>query len=271
MATSGLDMLAPKPSSHLERLRFTGIAGRRIPIHRALRTIEWHHARWLHPLVLTSLFLALLIIATDPVMQIWQVALQRLFDIAGLESTFTSQHYHSRIGLSFAVPHPDLGGNTPTVMALWIVAIFSSTTFIWSHFANAQRLPLHYVICALSGTGLLSVAWFAWSPIPFPHTIGSHVRTGFTISWILALVTPLLLSLSFYPFDHSLPHKCFGTLMIVATLVLFAPLQYTSHAILLHWGTLVLAPLLFIFFGFLPNAIIFIALYAWLMSSDRSQ
>jgi hypothetical protein len=82
----------------------------------------------------------------------------------------------------------------------------------------------------------------------------------------LLLVAPALLALYLYPLDLPLGAKLAITSVMVGFVVVFAPLQSLSHAWLLHHGTLLYMPLLFMAFGLLLPIIAIVALYAWAMT-----
>jgi hypothetical protein len=67
-------------------------------------------------------------------------------------------------------------------------------------------------------------------------------------------------------FEYSLAKKMFGTVVIIAGIVLVAPYQYLLHVMLIEAGTLLVLPLLYVLFGLLFDIGVFIALYAWVVS-----
>lgn len=111
-----------------------------------------------------------------------------------------------------------------------------------------------------------SVLYFGLWPGSFMHSLGGHVSAGLRQSWMLLLLTPWLHLCTYYLFPFPLWQRLAVTGVTLLYLALLAPLQYTSHAVLLVLAGPVLMPLLHLLFGVMVPILGLVALYGWGMS-----
>ena len=111
-----------------------------------------------------------------------------------------------------------------------------------------------------------SVLYFGLWPGSFAHSLGGHVNAGLRQSWMLLLLTPWLHLCTYYLFPFPLWQRLAVTGVTLLYLALLAPLQYTTHAVLLVMAGPVLMPLLHLLFGVMVPILGLVALYGWGMS-----
>lgn len=111
-----------------------------------------------------------------------------------------------------------------------------------------------------------AVVYFQLWPASFPHSLMSHTGGGLRQSWALMVLTPWLHLCTFYLFPFALWQRLGLTGLTLVFLLLLAPLQYASHAALLHQLGLIVMPLLHLLFGVMVPILGFVALYGWGMS-----
>ena len=111
-----------------------------------------------------------------------------------------------------------------------------------------------------------SVLYFGLWPGSFTHSLGGHVSAGLRQSWMLLLLTPWLHLCTYYLFPFALWQRLAVTAVTLLYLALLAPLQYTTHALLLVLAGPVLMPLLHLLFGVMVPILGLVALYGWGMS-----
>jgi hypothetical protein len=254
-------------ASHLiQALRFRSHSGRLIRKHRALRRLDFAAASWLHPVLLAPGLGLVLVLLAGPVTAAWeqwirwwlqQMALPAGLTVESRRLLGVADYLLVRIELLSAPVHYNSWAITLTVISALTLA---SYLFGRRHLALVYLVFLHYLLV------LMGLVWFVLVPAPFPHDILSHTRSGLEMSLILVLLVPWLLAPSLYVFDLPLWRKVLGTLVTVTAIAVFAPLQYLLHAVILHHGSLVFMPLLYVLYGLLPNVLIFVALYAWTLS-----
>ena len=111
-----------------------------------------------------------------------------------------------------------------------------------------------------------AVLYFGLWPGSFAHSLSGHVSAGLRQSWMLLLFTPWLHLCTYYLFPFTLLQRLGLTGLTLLYLGLLAPLQYTSHAVLLVLAGPVLMPLLHLMFGVMVPILGLVALYGWGMS-----
>ena len=111
-----------------------------------------------------------------------------------------------------------------------------------------------------------AVIYFLCWPASFQHSLMGHVAGGLRQSWALMLVTPWLHYFTFYLLPFAAWQDAALTALTLLYLSILAPLQYATHAALLHLSGPVLMPLLYMLFGVMVPILGIVALYGWGMS-----
>jgi hypothetical protein len=255
------------PWGLLERLRYQSHSGRVIRRHRALHSLHFRRSSVIHPLLLlTGSYLALWL-GSDLISAFWSWEfafwLPRL-DLPVAVQTETRGLFGP---LSHRVPFPTLAASVPDLDTLRAsVAVCALIMLVSFLTMRGRMLPIGYLLWGACLVQLMSCGLFYLAPQAFAYSIASHVANGLEFALVLVLFVPLLLSFSFYVFEYSLAKKMFGTVVIIAGIVLVAPYQYLLHVMLIEAGTLLVLPLLYVLFGLLFDIGVFIALYAWVVS-----
>jgi hypothetical protein len=109
------------------------------------------------------------------------------------------------------------------------------------------------------------VFFYSW-PEAFPYDGPGYVHSMLLASLALMTILPVMLALIYYVFDFSILRKAWLTLLVLAHLALFCPLQYLAHAVVLHHGSRLTMPLLFLALGLPLDVMILVAFYGWGMS-----
>ncbi|MEQ8230570.1 MAG: hypothetical protein RLW61_17840 [Gammaproteobacteria bacterium] len=251
----------------LERLRFQSHSGRLIRRHRALRRLDFERASIVHPVTLVAGSYALLLVACAPITAGWATTLRFWLPRLGLPDDIGVRERDVLGHVVYEVPFPLLQGALPDRSLLVTVGGSCLALMLLSWLLlRGRALPLAYLVWAGCVLELASCAMLWLAPAEFPHTVASHVANGLEFALLLLLATPLLLTFSFYVFDHSITRKAFGTAVIGAGIVLVAPYQYLVHTMLVEQLSLVVMPPLYVLFGLLFDIAVFVALYAWVVS-----
>ena len=149
-----------------------------------------------------------------------------------------------------------LAGHALACVALWVAA----------GWLPDPAKPGAYVLRFAVLIHAASVLYFGLWPGSFSHTLGGHVSAGLRQSWMLLLLTPWLHLCTYYLFPFPLWQRLAVTGVTLLYLALLAPLQYTTHAVLLVLAGPVLMPLLHLLFGVMVPILGVVALYGWGMS-----
>ena len=200
---------------------------------------DWQMLAWLQGLDLTGPVLAADLAMADP------VAL-RLF--------------------SLPVPQVDLAMSDVGNIGLAAHALACVVLWVAAGWLPDSAKPGAYVLRFAVLIHAASVLYFSLWPGSFSHSLGGHVSAGLRQSWLLLLLTPWLHLCTHYLFPFPLWQRLALTGVTLLYLALLAPLQYTTHAVLLVLAGPVLMPLLHLLFGVMVPILGLVALYGWGMS-----
>ena len=260
--------MAKKPSWRLiDRLRYSSHSGRVISRHRALRTLDFRPASIIHPIVLMVLCYLGLTFGLESISLFWEYLLTHSLPLLAGD-TQISQQQTTILGLIPAsVPFPALPGLRPNEPILLTAALVALIMMAFAYiFMRSGALPVGYLIWAIALLQLLACGVFFLAAERFPHTLGGHVANGFSYSLNLLFISPLILAVTYFVFDYPLVQKVIGTVCLMAALVIVTPSQYIVHIGLIHHFSLVVMPVLYIFFGLLFNIAVFVAMFGWCVS-----
>jgi len=128
-----------------------------------------------------------------------------------------------------------------------------------------EHLPWIYLLRFLALIHATALVYFAFAAARFPHDLSSYTVGMLYFGTILVGLVPPILGFTYYLFDFSFLQKLGLTLLTIAYLALFLPLQYMLHVYVLHKSILFM-PLLYFAFGPFVDVLIFVSLYSWGMS-----
>jgi small-conductance mechanosensitive channel len=126
--------------------------------------------------------------------------------------------------------------------------------------------PLKYPLRILSVLQLITLAYFWWTPSSFPYSIARHSEEIMTIGYVMMLATPVMLAMGYYILNQGLAGKIFHTLLILAFLAVMVPHQVLAQAFLMQHFSVLFMPIFYICFGAVFDALVFVALYSWVVS-----
>jgi hypothetical protein len=107
---------------------------------------------------------------------------------------------------------------------------------------------------------------FALYPAWFQHSLPEYHHTCLETVLILTFLVPWIHSITFNILNKPIVEKILLTAISMAYLLLEAPLHYFLAAVVMHYGSLMFMPMLFILFSLMLNVMMLIAFYAWAMS-----
>ena len=87
-----------------------------------------------------------------------------------------------------------------------------------------------------------------------------------TIGYVVMLATPLMLAVGYYILNQSLWSKLFHTALILLFLAVLVPHQVLAQAFIMQHLSVLFMPVLYICFGAVFDALVFVALYSWAVS-----
>jgi hypothetical protein len=268
MPGSSPEVIARPPSGRadLEALRVRGHKGGIIAPHRAMVGLPWTAWRFLTTLLLAVGGLAGYLAALPWLGRGWQLLFVRARDFLGISAPVGTQTLELPGGISFNLPVVATLTPLPDTRVLWIAGIASVAVFLLSFLLPLRFTPLRYFLRLLVLVQASAIAFFALSPEPFPYRLEDHVFILLTAGLVVMGLVPLVLGLTLHVFDLAFWRKLLLTVLILAHLAVFVPLNVLVHVWLVLSGTAVVMPVLFLVFGLLLDVFIFVAFYGTALS-----
>ena len=152
---------------------------------------------------------------------------------------------------------------------LWVTALLSVFGLAASTAMKGVSLPLKYPLRIICVVRLVAVAYFFLLPGSFPYTIVRHSEELMTIGYVVMLATPVMLSVGYYLLNQSLWIKLAYTAVILLFFAVMIPHQVLAHAFILQHVSVLFMPVLYICFGAVFDALVFVALYSWAASNAK--
>jgi YaiO family outer membrane protein len=128
-----------------------------------------------------------------------------------------------------------------------------------------RNLPIAFalrLLCLVHASAL----FFFRTGRDFPYAIVDYTQVLQTAGMMVIGLVPLLYGMTFYPLDFSRGRKLAITLLAMLHLIVFVPVQYLVHALILQHLSLLYMPLLFWAFGLTVDVFLVIAFYGWAAS-----
>ena len=128
------------------------------------------------------------------------------------------------------------------------------------------KLPLRYpiwIICFVLGMSLL---YFWLTPSTYPYSIAHHCEELMTIGFVVMMATPFMLAMGYYILNQHLAIKVFHSVLILLFLAVMVPHQVLAQALIMQQFSVLFMPVLYICFGAVFDALVFVALYSWAVS-----
>jgi hypothetical protein len=257
-------MKAAELLKQLKFERYRNSHGRVIPIHHAFRTVKLNSFSRTSAVVLPVFFLAL----------VW-LFLPMIFDLWGGIFSFWMTHiYHGDIasepqvifGQNIYLPYPALEAEMPTKPLVILNFLGCFVIFAVSLLLPKKTMPLNYLLRTIIVIQATASINRLVSPDFFPYTLKIYMLDSLTLCVYMLMLLPPLLGLVYYIFDYPVWRKILLTILMLGYFLVFIPCQYMLHAYLIHEYTMIVLPVLYIFFGMLLDVLTFVSIYAYGMS-----
>lgn len=250
----------------LEALRFRGHKGGVIAPHRSMVGLRWSAWRFLTSLLLALGGLAGVLAALPRLGLAWQELFLRARDFLGLGVPIGDQTLALPGGLSFTLPVVATLTPLPDGRVIGIAALASGAVFLLSFLLPQRFIPLRYFLRLLVLVQGSAILFFALARDPFPYRLEDHVFLLLSAGLVVMGLAPLLLGLTLHVFDLALWRKLLLSVLLLAHLAVFVPLNALVHVWLVMHGTAILMPVLFLVFGLLLDVFVFVTFYGWALS-----
>ena len=158
----------------------------------------------------------------------------------------------------------------PSMSALWITGVITLAGLALSLAMKGATLPLKYPLRIVCVVQLITVAYFWWIPGNFPYSIARHSEDLMTIGFVIMLSTPVMLAVGYYILNQNILIKLFHTTLILLFFTVMIPHQVLAQAFIMQHLSILFMPLLYICFGAVFDALVFVALYSWAASNAQA-
>lgn len=250
----------------LGELRVRGSRGGIIGAHRAMVSGRLTPSRVLSMLVIPALLSAVVTLALGPIGEGWRLALERLAPFLGMDEPVGFAAVSLGDLLTFYVPHLTTPAPLPGVWHYWVVGGICALVLAVSLLLPDRFMPLRYYLRFATLIQLSSILYFAIRPDAFPYALPQYTLGFLQAGCAVLVLIPLVLGLTYYPFDIALWRKVLLTVLAVGHIVVLLPLQVVLHAYVVHHLSLLTLPTMFFLWGMLLEVFVFVSLYGWGMS-----
>lgn len=250
----------------LAELRVRGSRGGVIGEHRAMVSGRLTPSRILSMVVVPLLLSALVLLAFRPLGRGWRLLYERLVPRLGLPGEVGVATVALGDLFSFEIPHLTTTAPLPGVSHFWIVGGICALVLAVSLLLPARFTPLRYYLRFSTLVQLTAVLAFAWRPDSFPYALPEYTLGFIQAGCAVLFLIPLVLGLTYFPFDIALWRKVLLVAMTVGHVAVLLPLQVLLHAYLVHHLSLLVLPTMFFLWGLLLEVFVFVAFYGWGMS-----
>jgi hypothetical protein len=238
--------------------------------HRAITSLKITPYLLMQSVVLPLIFVGLLYLGQAMIFNFWKTCIE--FWSYNLAFPFSSTASFSQAGrATLRIVTDQNSSHMPSLNTLTITAAITLFGFALSLRMNKNNLPLKYplrIICIVQFAALL---YFWISPTTYLYSIAEHSEELLSIGYVVLLATPVMLALGYYILNQSLLKKIFNTVLILIFLSIMIPHQVLSQALVLTHLSVLFMPVFYLCFGAVFDALVFIALYSWIVSNVTAE
>ena len=88
-----------------------------------------------------------------------------------------------------------------------------------------------------------------------------------TIGYVIMVSTPVMLAVGYYILNQGILVKLFHTAIILLFFGILVPHQILAQAFIMQYLSVLFMPVLYLCFGAVFDALVFVALYSWAVSN----
>ena len=239
-----------------------------IPPHRSLTRLKVRPNLLLQALLFPVVLCGLLLWMQPQLLEFWRYCI--IFWSAQLDLPFSLSSQINGVSspLSLLWQQTGPGGLIP-IPSLTNFAVTTAATLLilaLSFRMKNKITPLKYLLQIICGVQVCTLIFYQLNPARFTGSIARHSEELMVMGFVVMLATPVMLAIGYYILNQSLLSKLTYTVIILLFFTVMVPHQVLVHALILKNVSTLVMPLLYICFGAVFDAIVFIALYAWVAS-----
>lgn len=236
------------------------------PQHRGLRRYQWTFARSLEVLALPLVTWLLLALCYPWIGPAWLTVMEQGLQWVGLHDITLGLQYTRRLGAGWHAFSVHAAAAPASDMQWWVALIVCLLMIAGSWFISREHLPWIYFVRAIAGLGLISVLAHAFMAEYLVTSSADLLRDMLELGQYLMWLLPLVHALVLYIFPLGWWRKLLATWLCMFFVFVSLPLHVVSLAILVRLGSDVAMMPLYMLGTFLPQLLVQLALYGWIMS-----
>ena len=233
--------------------------------HRAITPLKVTPWLLTQAVVLPVLLCGLLLWAKPLLLEFWRNCI--LFWSAGLSLPFGLSTRLNEAGqYALALSNVSEDALMPSTTTLVVTTVVTLVGFVFSMRMRDAALPLKFPLRIVCVVQLITLAYFWLTPSAFPYSVARHSEELMTIGYVVMLATPLMLAVGYYILNQGLLVKLIHTALILLFFAVMIPHQVLAQAFIMQHLSVLFMPVLYICFGAVFDALVFVALYSWAVS-----
>ena len=238
--------------------------------HRAITSMKVTPYLMVQAFVLPLFLVGLIYMGQALIFDFWKACIE--FWSHHLSFSFNLKTTFSETGwITLHVINDPTSSQAPSFTALVMTTAATLLGFAVSLCMNKTCLPLKYPLRIICTVQLVTLLYFWISPSNFLYRIADHSEELLAIGYVVMLATPLMLAMGYYILNQSLLKKIFNTILILTFIGILIPHQVLAHALIMTHFSNLFMPILYLCFGAVFDALVFIALYSWIVSNVTAE
>ena len=234
--------------------------------HRAITPLKVTPYLLAQALLLPLVLCTLLVLGKPALLDFWRDCV--LFWSSGLNLPFVMGTQFKDSGQFAEVLSTAMASTPmPSSTTMWVTAGVTLVGLALSLIMKGASLPLKYPLRIVCVVQLITVIYFWWMPGNFPYSIARHSEELMTIGYVLMVATPVMLAVGYYILNQSIFIKLFHTAIILGFFGILVPHQVLAQAFIMQHMSVLFMPVLYLCFGAVFDALVFVALYSWAVSN----
>ena len=234
--------------------------------HRSITPMKLTRYLLAQAIVLPLVLCSLLLWAKPLLFGFWRSVI--LFWSGGLGLPFTLSAQLGEPGTyALGLASGSDGAPLPSTTTMGVTAVLMLLAVAASYRMNDARLPLKYPLRIVGAVQLITLAYFWFKPLGFPYNISRHSEELMNIGYVGMLSMPVMLAVGYYILNQSVVMKLYHTALILLFFIIMVPHQVLAQALILQHFSVLFMPVLYICFGAVFDALVFVALYSWVVSN----
>jgi hypothetical protein len=234
--------------------------------HRAIASLKVTPFLLTQSLVLPFILVGLLYWAQPLIFDFWKTYIE--FWSQNLAFPFNLTMKLSETGrVTLSVLNDQTISQMPSLNTLVITAVTTLIGFALSLRMSNNKLPHKYPLRIICVIQFITLLYFWILPNAALYSVAEHCEELLSIGYVVLLATPIMLAMGYYILNQSLLKKILNTMLILIFLSIMIPHQVLAQALIMSHFSIVFMPVLYLCFGAVFDALVFIALYSWIVSN----